>query len=566
MIAQNNDAPGTVNTTAPSPTLHYFDALSVELEEGARVRSRLQQLKDDSLRRLQLLREEKSSTLARLDVTAFDELTISPEKRADISAKSAKQAESSAPVSRHASGERSPAEHLTDMATREFKTDFLRQKFFEAQEHRHLTPAPATRAGEAGDSQPITPAVPGSPERKARSDAAGPALAATRVVSPLRYTVHRRSPRLNGNSGGDALFDDDIDHATLSFVGQTATPTLSPVRSASRPSEAFVGVSQGRNIATTTMTTTTTTTTKQRAPAANNSGGFPLLRQGEAVGHDPSSVSTGFSSTAADDAARAADELARMALLAERAPPQTHTHEAPVFLGVVEGAQSPPPSVPSNNIREAMSPSSSMAPQRRALDPDGAFRSPGSAGLPLYGPRGENPVFTPGGSLARFIVRSSVDPAPATINRAPGQTNHISQPPPPPLQAYTQSYTRSFNFDQPAVRSNPLHRDRVLPPAYRQTSSLALQSRSQPLQGPEQILYAHHQWHQNQLLEQRWRPGNTRVSTLYGTRSINAQDPLVQWREEALELERLFNCVKSNHDELLKMGSLGGGLPIAPFD
>ena len=113
MIAQNNDAPGTVNTTAPSPTLHYFDALSVELEEGARVRSRLQQLKDDSLRRLQLLREEKSSTLARLDVTAFDELTISPEKRADISAKSAKQAESSAPVSRHASGERSPAEHLT---------------------------------------------------------------------------------------------------------------------------------------------------------------------------------------------------------------------------------------------------------------------------------------------------------------------------------------------------------------------------------------------------------------------------------------------------------------------
>ena len=175
---------------------------------------------------------------------------------------------------------------------------------------------------------------------------------------------------------------------------------------------------------------------------------------------------------------------------------------------------------------------------------------------------------TPAGYATRYsgTSRSSVDPAPATINRAPGQTNHISQPPPPPLQAYTQSYTRSFNFDQPAVRSNPLHRDRVLPPAYRQTSSLALQSRSQPLQGPEQILYAHHQWHQNQLLEQRWRPGNTRVSTLYGTRSINAQDPLVQWREEALELERLFNCVKSNHDELLKMGSLGGGLPIAPFD
>ena len=61
-----------------TPSSQYFEALSAEIEEGARVRSRLQRLKDDSMRRLQLLQDEKSDTLARLEVSTFDELTISP--------------------------------------------------------------------------------------------------------------------------------------------------------------------------------------------------------------------------------------------------------------------------------------------------------------------------------------------------------------------------------------------------------------------------------------------------------------------------------------------------------
>ena len=195
-----------------TPSSQYFEALSAEIEEGARVRSRLQRLKDDSMRRLQLLQDEKSDTLARLEVSTFDELTISPsdskntaidhivdkdngismnkaQSAAHCGTKTATKRIHSPLKPRHGNGETQslPMDALATAASKELKTEFLRQKYSESWKQANASPSDAKNTNSSPSSK-----------------------------SPLRYTT--KSTFHHSGTPPDVLFDDDIDHTILNIV------------------------------------------------------------------------------------------------------------------------------------------------------------------------------------------------------------------------------------------------------------------------------------------------------------------------------------------------------------
>ena len=534
MLESPGGASSPTAATGPVASAQYFEALSSELEEGARVRSKLQKLRDESMRRLQLLRDEKNDVLARLDVAAFEELTISPEKRAARTPKAAARDAPSgvspaaapvggpSPIGAPGGAATSspppppPRTHhplsgdLGAVSTGSFKTDFLRQKFVETQERdmlppRALSPVPISspvrvERDSATKRRPVASGKPSVPS---------PPPSSTWSSSPLRYTARHQSPQA-GDATGAALFDDDIDHATLRIIGPE--PAAGALPAGPRPPE-HLNFMAGPGAGGAALS--------PRQPPSRVRGDGALLEYREAAWSGHSTAARGTSSQA------------------QREPP-----------------------APDHMPRQS-------TPQRQYRAQSIAFRSPTVSPTAQVVPA---PVFTPGGSLRHFIVRGSVDQQPRT-NAPSMNRNHTSVVPPPPPPPH-EAYTRSFNFEQPNKRQYEQYRSwhqHASAKGFDSSPSLSSWSSHSDRIEPSRA-DAHQQWHQSQVWEQRWRPGNSPMDLRHAHREVEvhkaedaAASAQAQWIEENRELQALFDHVKSNHDRLVKTGSLRG-LPTAPFD
>ena len=499
-----------------TPSSQYFEALSAEIEEGARVRSRLQRLKDDSMRRLQLLQDEKSDTLARLEVSTFDELTISPsdsknttidhivdkhngismnesQSAAHCGTKTATKGIHSPCKTRHGNEETQslPMDALATAASKELKTEFLRQKYSESWTQAKASPSDARNKNSSQSSK-----------------------------SPLRYTT--KSTFHHSGTPPDVLFDDDIDHTFLNIV---------------EPANSFCRDSYGLQKLSEKVPGQVNRTCRLHLKS-------PLQNHTEQFIDRPHNCSL--------ERNRVSREILESNLYSS---PITKSGDGSVDLeNLPISALHCGSNASTNQDKNILFAGSSYESESIEVK-KGSNRIPG--GLQDYPESyhskaifsSHTPVFTPGGSLQRSMVHSDIQKSPTQSQKLIMGHNKKSRMPPS-----SECLTRSFTFGQ---GREP-----------RQPHDLSI-SKFEGCISHDDGTLTHQDWHQQQRWQQRWRPRNSSWKTRGGS-SLDSENycgddenlygsTLALWHAENSELQELFDRVQFNHEALIKMGCIKRG-------